>query len=270
MSAGYSGNIMNYEIPKNWAFNQFATVTVSGIGIDKDGYSGRDVGFNEIGVKLEILNEYNKIFNTEIGINVFREPIVICDTPAFEIEVSATVASDPKNTNNEIVISRNGELSYSRTEGPVMFNVDLANTNLKELSAQDLMQTISIEIYKNGNNSIYFTVVSIDPFTVKYDVYLERNNLKSENIQVDFTTTITLSEYDENKPKNLPNPELVCYFTGINTALVTSDPTENGESINIKGSLNGLKAFLENLVNEEEEEEAPEIEGLLSALANIV
>lgn len=48
MSTGYSGNL-GFRIPHNWAFDQFATVTIgSGDGqieIDKDGYSGRDPAF---------------------------------------------------------------------------------------------------------------------------------------------------------------------------------------------------------------------------------
>lgn len=48
MSTGYSGNIMNYPMPRDWAFNQFATTEVAGIGIDKDAYSGVDTGFGTI------------------------------------------------------------------------------------------------------------------------------------------------------------------------------------------------------------------------------
>lgn len=51
MSTGFSGNL-GFTIPNNWAFDQFATITVgSGAGqieIDKDGFSGRDVGFGVI------------------------------------------------------------------------------------------------------------------------------------------------------------------------------------------------------------------------------
>lgn len=47
MSTGFSGNL-GFNIPENWAFDQFATVTIgSGDGqieIDKDGYSGKDKG----------------------------------------------------------------------------------------------------------------------------------------------------------------------------------------------------------------------------------
>lgn len=51
MSTGFSGNL-GFPIPNNWAFDQFATITVgSGAGqieIDKDGFSGLDLGINSI------------------------------------------------------------------------------------------------------------------------------------------------------------------------------------------------------------------------------
>mgnify|MGYP004608653679 FL=1 len=51
MSTGFSGNL-GFNIPDNWAFDQFTTITVgSGDGqieIDKDGFSGLDYGFNSI------------------------------------------------------------------------------------------------------------------------------------------------------------------------------------------------------------------------------
>lgn len=51
MSTGFSGNL-GFLIPDNWAFDQFATVTVGDgegqIEIDKDGFSGRDNGIGYI------------------------------------------------------------------------------------------------------------------------------------------------------------------------------------------------------------------------------
>lgn len=60
MSTGFSGNL-GFTIPDNWAFDQFATITVgSGEGrieIDKDGFSGRDTGIGSLG-----LSEITKVF----------------------------------------------------------------------------------------------------------------------------------------------------------------------------------------------------------------
>ena len=51
MSTGYSGNL-GFRMPTNWAYDQFATVTIgSGNGqieIDKDAYSGRNIGVNYV------------------------------------------------------------------------------------------------------------------------------------------------------------------------------------------------------------------------------
>lgn len=50
MSTGYSGNL-GFAIPDNWAFDQFATVTISSNGksieIDKDGFSGKYKGVSQ-------------------------------------------------------------------------------------------------------------------------------------------------------------------------------------------------------------------------------
>lgn len=61
MSTGFSGNL-GFTIPDNWAFDQFATVTIgSGNGqieIDKDGFSGRDSGIGSTG-----LSDIEKVYN---------------------------------------------------------------------------------------------------------------------------------------------------------------------------------------------------------------
>ena len=63
MSTGFSGNL-GFTIPDNWAFDQFATVTVgSGNGqieIDKDGFSGRDSGIGSTGLS-DIERVYNNL-----------------------------------------------------------------------------------------------------------------------------------------------------------------------------------------------------------------
>ena len=60
MSTGFSGNL-GFAIPENWAFDQYATITVgtgSGqIEIDKDGFSGRDTGIGNLG-----LDEIPKVY----------------------------------------------------------------------------------------------------------------------------------------------------------------------------------------------------------------
>lgn len=51
LSAGYSGNL-GFTMPTNWAFDQFDTVSIgegaAAISIDKDGFSGRDLGVSHL------------------------------------------------------------------------------------------------------------------------------------------------------------------------------------------------------------------------------
>lgn len=51
MSTGYSGNL-GFPLPKDWAFDQFTSTTVTGtsgsIAIDKDAYSGKDIGVSYV------------------------------------------------------------------------------------------------------------------------------------------------------------------------------------------------------------------------------
>lgn len=51
LSYGYSGNL-GFPMPDNWAFDQFATVTIGegsgAISIDKDGFSGKDKGVEKL------------------------------------------------------------------------------------------------------------------------------------------------------------------------------------------------------------------------------
>lgn len=63
MSSGYSGN-MSYQMPKNWAFDQFANIKIgsgaSRMEIDKDGFSGRDEGVSYLGVSAPNLRVSNR------------------------------------------------------------------------------------------------------------------------------------------------------------------------------------------------------------------
>lgn len=67
LSAGYSGNL-GFTMPTNWAFDQFDTVSIgegaAAISIDKDGFSGRDLGVDELD---SIYNSYIQGSDFESG-----------------------------------------------------------------------------------------------------------------------------------------------------------------------------------------------------------
>lgn len=69
MATGYSGNL-GFKMPDNWAFDQFATVDIFSndgtkkINIDKDGFSGRDIG---IGQEYSLAESNDDVLNNTIA-----------------------------------------------------------------------------------------------------------------------------------------------------------------------------------------------------------
>ncbi len=92
MSTGFSGNL-GFSMPDNWAFDQFATITIGNgdgrIEIDKDGYSGRDPAVSKLNpINYNISADDIKIGNTAsdkiIGPTV---DILGHQVPLFELDV---------------------------------------------------------------------------------------------------------------------------------------------------------------------------------------
>lgn len=111
MSTGYSGNL-GYKMPSNWAFDQFYETVVSGIGIDKVAYSGRDEGVSELDdVSGEVSESQitaailHKVCDLQEDIELLRNvvvpamtigvPVVLIQTPGAEMSlmVSETLAT---------------------------------------------------------------------------------------------------------------------------------------------------------------------------------
>ena len=104
MSTGFSGNL-GFTIPSNWAFDQFATITVgSGDGqieIDKDGFSGLDTGIGSISDSTEgpvITPEPD--YTQPIGYDTKApQPTVMVNTSSKSINVYASKAEGVANIN---------------------------------------------------------------------------------------------------------------------------------------------------------------------------
>lgn len=99
MSTGFSGNL-GFSMPANWAFDQFATVTVgSGSGqieIDKDGFSGKDMGVGYLDRNIaatytvDSFNAGTAENETLIGptVNIMRNEV-----PLFTLDLNFTFPS---------------------------------------------------------------------------------------------------------------------------------------------------------------------------------
>lgn len=92
MSTGFSGNL-GFGMPDNWAFDQFATITIgSGDGqieIDKDGYSGRDPAVSKLNpITYNITSDDINIGNTSTDkITGPTVDILGHQVPLFELDV---------------------------------------------------------------------------------------------------------------------------------------------------------------------------------------
>lgn len=92
MSTGFSGNL-GFGMPDNWAFDQFATITIgSGDGqieIDKDGYSGRDPAVSKLNpITYNITSNDINIGNTSTDkITGPTVDILGYQVPLFELDV---------------------------------------------------------------------------------------------------------------------------------------------------------------------------------------
>lgn len=102
MSTGFSGNL-GFRIPSNWAFDQFATVTVgkdSGkIEIDKDGFSGLDYGIDHISTSDEELDTTpDPDYSVSIGYDTKSpQPTVMVNVSSKSINVYSSKAKDVGN-----------------------------------------------------------------------------------------------------------------------------------------------------------------------------
>lgn len=131
MSTGFSGNL-GFGMPDNWAFDQFATITIgSGDGrieIDKDGYSGRDPAVSKLNpTNFNITADDIHIGNTST--DKVTGPVIDIlgyQVPLFELDVGLDANGlmeldteyDPTDNTYKVLIGFNeGSLSSETTGG---------------------------------------------------------------------------------------------------------------------------------------------------------
>lgn len=249
------------------SLDQGVHLRVLGFG-DNGGGSASNNESNEEQIEKEILNTFNKIWNTEIGMNVFNEPIEICDISAFNVTLEAVVAINP-NPSKEIILNANGTMSFSQSVGPIMFDPSVIRKGLNLFAVQSAFQSLSVELYQNGAVKIYVGVPNINPFTIKFDFYIEK-----DGVQVDFGVTVTLGKDNGDRPTNLPNVELVSYFTGLTTiiskAQTVNDSSEHGADLeDIYMEIISVLTNIKNYASSLEEEASPYIEDFMAIMESL-
>lgn len=144
MSTGFSGNL-GFSIPNNWAFDQFATVTVGEgdgqIEIDKDGFSGRDIGIGTISDEEIPVIPPEPDYSIPIGYDSNSpQPSVMINTSNKSINVYASKAKDVvyENPAKQEIIDGNKALGYN-SQYPINGNVwGVVDPKVGEIKPGDL------------------------------------------------------------------------------------------------------------------------------------
>lgn len=181
MSYGWSGN-MGFSMPKNWAFDQFATVSVgSGEGmieIDKDTASGADDGASQVKLPSpeEVTAQRNFInhvfqgmpFADQIPVTMeVGKTYTLFDLVCLKAEISYNTTMGTEQPNS--ITIKNGQLDSAKLS--VLEGIDLS-ADLKEkyldplkslgLSVSNGIVTVGLEDLSLGRVAISITVSSDD------------------------------------------------------------------------------------------------------------
>lgn len=181
MSYGWSGN-MGFSMPKNWAFDQFATVSVgSGEGmieIDKDAASGADNGASQVKLPTseEVTAQRNFInhvfqgmpFADQIPVTMeVGKTYTLFDLVCLKAEISYNTTMSTEQPNS--ITIRNGQLDSAKLS--ILEGIDLS-ADLKEkyldplkslgLSVSNGIVTVGLEELSLGRVAISITVSSDD------------------------------------------------------------------------------------------------------------
>lgn len=181
MSYGWSGN-MGFSMPKNWAFDQFATVSVgSGEGmieIDKDAASGADNGASQVKLPSpeEVTAQRNFInhvfqgmpFADQIPVTMeVGKTYTLFDLVCLKAEISYNTTMSTEQPNS--ITIKNGQLDSAKLS--VLEGIDLS-ADLKEkyiaplkslgLYVSNGIVTVGLEDLSLGRVAISITVSSDD------------------------------------------------------------------------------------------------------------
>lgn len=172
MSTGFSGNL-GFSIPDNWAYDQFATVTIgSGQGqieIDKDSFSGQNSGFETLELQKDrMYNHLKRIFDlameytsnnrnrsNELVMHYFRKRsnsyggnlFSVGSTNSFTWEMAAG------EIDNDFCNLVNSEFGYMNLTFFVMDNTT-PNNEIIKYDINHLCATINALLYNSLNNAI--------------------------------------------------------------------------------------------------------------------
>ncbi|MGN1122807.1 MAG: glycoside hydrolase domain-containing protein, partial [Eubacterium sp.] len=137
LSSGFSGNL-GFPMPSNWAFDQFATVTIGegsgSISIDKDGFSGKDTGVSYLDETVTLEIPVREISAGNSGSDTITGPTVDIlgqKVPLFNLDIGFDLPT------REDFLVLESEFNSKKNEVEVIIGVDLLSYSEKRYGKRE-------------------------------------------------------------------------------------------------------------------------------------
>ncbi|UQZ48303.1 DUF1906 domain-containing protein [Bacillus sp. PK3-037] len=229
MSTGFSGNL-GYPMPQNWAFDQFYEGTIGSgsgsIGIDKDGFSGKDSGVSSVNPPADPVYDARLRTLTDILSTIpALENLSGLANAMFEFDTTETIFTSPEldiilSTSLLATIPSEGSPNtITITNGkPGAYITGLLGDTQTSLTAsqidsyQNLLNSLSLSV-RNGFLEIYVNPTA-QSLNIQFKIYTPDIPV-GDSATTGLTTTITFKI--KQKHFRLPDSEEEVYTPNWDT-----------------------------------------------------
>ncbi|MCY8504133.1 glycoside hydrolase domain-containing protein [Bacillus atrophaeus] len=229
MSTGFSGNL-GYPMPDNWAFDQFYEGTIGSgsgsIGIDKDGFSGRDSGVSDVNPPSDPIYDARLRTLTDILSTIpALEDLSGLANSMFEFDTTETIYASPvldiilSTSLLATIPSEGSPNTITVTNGkPGAYITGLLGDTQTSLTAsqidsyQNLLNSLSLSV-RNGYLEVYVNPTA-QSLNIQFKIYTPDIPV-GDSITTGLTTTITFKI--KQKHFRLPNSEEEVYTPNWDT-----------------------------------------------------
>ncbi|MCY9108145.1 DUF1906 domain-containing protein [Bacillus atrophaeus] len=223
MSTGFSGNL-GYPMPDNWAFDQFYEGTIGSgsgsIGIDKDGFSGRDSGVSDVNPPSDPIYDARLRTLTDILSTIpALEDLSGLANSMFEFDTTETIYASPvldiilSTSLLATIPSEGSPNTITVTNGkPGAYITGLLGDTQTSLTAsqidsyQNLLNSLSLSV-RNGYLEVYVNPTA-QSLNIQFKIYTPDIPV-GDSVTTGLTTTITF----KIKQKHFQLPETETVFS---------------------------------------------------------
>ncbi|MCY9206107.1 glycoside hydrolase domain-containing protein [Bacillus atrophaeus] len=234
MSTGFSGNL-GYPMPDNWAFDQFYERTIGSgsgsIGIDKDGFSGRDSGVSDVNPPSDPIYDARLRTLTDILSTIpaledlsglansmfeFDTTETIYASPALDIILSTSLlATIPSEGSPNTITVTNGKPGAYITG--LLGDTQTSLTASQIDSYQNLLNSLSLSV-RNGYLEVYVNPTA-QSLNIQFKIYTPDIPV-DDSVTTGLTTTITFKiKTYKGVPVSSPESELALDWNSYNQYL---------------------------------------------------